>query len=159
MFFIQISQTIYLLNFGVIFLKPWSNELDFLQYNMQHLSSGKSCDRLTTLFIHVATCCMLSKEVWSGSKMLHRQMLCIYNTFLLFLKFAPSLEQMSRQNVQCVWPRKDPTTCNNVQPNVRQMLPVVFEKSSSFDQGLTALGVILHFQTVFWGSNAKWVQV
>ena len=31
--------------------KPESNELDFSQYNMQHLSSGKSCDRLTTVFI------------------------------------------------------------------------------------------------------------
>ena len=37
-------------------LKSWSNELDFSQYNMQHLSSGKSRDRLTTLFIHVETC-------------------------------------------------------------------------------------------------------
>ena len=37
-------------------LKPWSNELDFSQYNMQHLSSGKSRDRLTILFIHVETC-------------------------------------------------------------------------------------------------------
>ena len=37
------------------YLKPWSNELDFSQCNMQHLSSGKSRDRLTTLFIHVET--------------------------------------------------------------------------------------------------------
>ena len=38
------------------YIKPWSNELDFSQYNMQNLSSGKSRDRLTTLFIHVETC-------------------------------------------------------------------------------------------------------
>ena len=37
-------------------VKPWSNELDFLQYNMHYLSSGKSSDRLTTLFIHVEAC-------------------------------------------------------------------------------------------------------
>ena len=36
--------------------KPWSNELDFSQYNIQHLWGGKSRDRLTTLFTHVETC-------------------------------------------------------------------------------------------------------
>ena len=44
------------INNSVTFFKPWSNELDFSQYNMQHLSSGKSRDRLTTLFIHVEKC-------------------------------------------------------------------------------------------------------
>ena len=39
-------------------LKPRSNELDFSQCNIQHFSSGKSRDSLTTLFaIHVETCC------------------------------------------------------------------------------------------------------
>ena len=37
-------------------VKPWSNEIDFSQYNMQHLPSGKSRDRLTTFFTHVETC-------------------------------------------------------------------------------------------------------
>ena len=37
-------------------LKPRSNGLDFSQCNMQHLSSGKSRDRLTTLLILVETC-------------------------------------------------------------------------------------------------------
>ena len=37
-------------------LKPRSNVLDFSQYNMQHLSSGKCVDRLTTLIIHVEIC-------------------------------------------------------------------------------------------------------
>ena len=37
-------------------VKPLSNELDFSQYNMQHLSSGKSRDRLTILLIHDETC-------------------------------------------------------------------------------------------------------
>ena len=48
------------LNRNKPFLKPWSNELDFSQYNMQHLSSGKSCDRLTRL---VYTCRDRSQHV------------------------------------------------------------------------------------------------
>ena len=56
-------------------LKPWSNELDFSQYNMQHLSSGKSRDRLTTLFVHVETC---------------RNMLCVVERGLIGIKNVAS---------------------------------------------------------------------
>ena len=113
--------------------EPWSNELDFLQYNMQHLSSGKSRDRLTTLFIHVETCRNMLYVVERG--LIGIKNVASTNVVQQYISFVSVARAGARA---CFGTNKDPT-CNNVQPNVRQILPVVFDKSSSFDRDLKTI--------------------